>query len=114
MSTNKHLRLLAAVFALAFLVTACGSDAASTDSETPIESGENDGADGGAEELLTIEAAIVDKTLSDAEAWAADNNMIIRVMERDGEQLMGTADFVQNRINVAVTDGKVTAVMNLG
>ena len=35
---------------------------------------------------------------------------VYRVVERDGEALMVTADYVTNRVNVVVTKGRITDV----
>ena len=39
---------------------------------------------------------------------------MMRVVERDGESLMVTTDWVDNRVNVAVDSGKVSAVSSIG
>ena len=39
---------------------------------------------------------------------------ILRVVRRDGENLPVTLDFRPNRVNVEVTDGEVTAIVNTG
>jgi hypothetical protein len=52
--------------------------------------------------------AFVGLTEQQAEAQAAANGWPFRVAERDGEQLMVTQDFNEERVNVAVQNGKVT------
>jgi hypothetical protein len=47
---------------------------------------------------------------ADAEALARRRGFVLRVVERDGEQLAVTEDFSTSRINVAVRDGRVTRV----
>jgi hypothetical protein len=39
---------------------------------------------------------------------------ILRVVRRDGEDLPATLDLRPNRVNVEVTDGEVTAIVNIG
>ena len=39
---------------------------------------------------------------------------ILRVVRRDGEDLPATLDLRPNRVNVEVTDGEVTAIVNTG
>ena len=52
--------------------------------------------------------------LADAEAWAQANGFRARVAERDGESLDVTADYSESRVNVAMADGKIIRVMNIG
>jgi hypothetical protein len=52
--------------------------------------------------------AFVGLTEQQAAAQAAANGWPFRVAERDGEQLMLTQDYNEERVNVAVQTGKVT------
>jgi len=52
--------------------------------------------------------AFVGLTEQQAAAQAAANGWPFRVAERDGEQLMLTQDYNEERVNVAVQSGKVT------
>jgi heat shock protein HslJ len=82
------------------------------------------GADG---ELLRYQADseamdipdIVGDSVDDATATLEDADMTLRVVKRDGEDLAVTADFVENRVNVAVEtqdDGTevVTEIVSTG
>ena len=42
------------------------------------------------------------------------NGYRLRVRTRDGQGMVGTADFRQDRINVAVDKGIITAIKGLG
>ena len=57
---------------------------------------------------------VVGETLDEATAIAEASAMTIRVVEEDGQMLPATRDLRPNRINVAVADGVVTEVVNLG
>ena len=52
--------------------------------------------------------AFVGLSEQQAAAQAAANGWPFRVAERDGEQLLLTQDYNEQRVNVAVQDGKVT------
>jgi hypothetical protein len=41
---------------------------------------------------------------------AESKGWITRVSSRDGEEFQMTMDYVANRVNLAITDGKVTGV----
>jgi hypothetical protein len=102
--------VLVPVVALAFALSACGDD--------------DDAADGEAtEEAVTADAAdvpdVVGESVEDATATLEAAGFTLRVVRRDGENLPGTADFLENRVNVAVEtqdDGTevVTEVVNMG
>ena len=55
-----------------------------------------------------VVAKFVGLTEQQAAAQAAANGWPYRVAERDGEQLMVTQDFNEERVNVAVQNGVVT------
>ncbi len=61
-----------------------------------------------------IAEALKGLSLAEAEAWAEDNAMSVRVVEEDGEMFAVTMDFSPSRINVAMVDGLVDSVVNLG
>ena len=101
--------VVAAVSALS--LTACGSDD-SSDSSTTVAATTADTAQGA---LPNIVGANVD----DATAALEAAGYTLRVVERDGESLAVTMDFVDNRVNVAVEtqgDGSevVTEIVSTG
>jgi hypothetical protein len=49
-----------------------------------------------------------------AAALAGRRGRPLRVVERDGEPLPHTDDFVEDRLNVAVEDGRVSRVLGTG
>jgi hypothetical protein len=53
------------------------------------------------------------KTLARAEATAKARGCSVRVARRDGEDLLLTQDLSPSRINVEVTDGRVTRVLGV-
>jgi hypothetical protein len=55
---------------------------------------------------------LIGKTVE--EAKAEHPAMRIRVMKLDGKGQIGTADYRTDRINVAVEDGIITEVLNIG
>jgi hypothetical protein len=62
---------------------------------------------------------IVGQSVDDATATLEDAGYTLRVIQRDGEDLAATADFVENRVNVAVETGDdgtetVTEVISTG
>src|SRR5262245_53336076 len=98
--------LLVGTFLAATLaMSACGDDS-SNDAATSV----------------TIPADVPDivgDSVEDATAKLEDAGFTLRVARRDGEDLPGTADFVEDRVNVAVEtqdDGTevVTEILNLG
>lgn len=65
----------------------------------------------------TVESAtdvVVGATLADATEAAEEQGWILRVTREDGGDLPATMDLRPNRVNVEVTDGEVTAVLNIG
>jgi hypothetical protein len=105
-------RALLAAALTATLAVACGDDddvaSGTTDppgtvpSDCPAEPTEESAADlVGLSEETANEAA-------EACGW------ILRVVRRDGEDLPATRDFRPNRVNVEVTEGEVTAIVNIG
>lgn len=53
------------------------------------------------------------RTLADAQAAAKAHGCSVRVARRDGERLVLTQDLVTSRINVEVTEGRVTRVLSV-
>jgi hypothetical protein len=53
------------------------------------------------------------RTLAQAQAAAKARGCSVRVARRDGEDLMVTQDLSTSRINVEVTDGRVTRVLGV-
>jgi hypothetical protein len=106
---NLHRTALVALTALlAATAVGCGDDSPSnaTGTTVPIEC-----ADEPTEELAD---GLVGLTESEATAAAEACGWILRVVRRDGEDLPATRDFRPNRVNVEVTDGEVTAIVNIG
>jgi hypothetical protein len=100
--------VVASVVALAVAVSACGDDddsssAATTEAEAPSAS------------VPDVVGQSVDKATATLEAAG----LTLRVVRRDGQDLPGTMDFVETRVNVAVEtqdDGTevVTEVVSTG
>jgi hypothetical protein len=59
-------------------------------------------------------ALLVGVTAERAEEIAAEQGWTIRIVEQDGESFAVTMDFRQDRVNVVVADGVITAVANIG
>lgn len=49
-----------------------------------------------------------------AASHAAGRGGVVRVIERDGQSLPMTMDFREDRMNVVVADGRITAVHSRG
>lgn len=68
--------------------------------------------------ILESVQAIVDGSLAVSEDVFADTaasyGLEVRVVERDGEAMMVTEDYREDRINVAVVDGNVVAITGIG
>ncbi len=100
--------LAAAVVVLAVTAPACGSDddqSTTSDSSTTAS--------------VSVDVPdIVGESVAEATATLADAGLTLRVLRRDGEDLPGTMDFDESRVNVAVEtkDGTevVTAVISNG
>ena len=109
----RHL-LFAAIAVAAVLVVGCGD----SDSGTSSTSGKTSSAEAvrcpseGTGGFDTSE--LVGLSEADAKARAKQDGCTVRVVERDGEPLPATMDFNPKRVNVAVTDGKVTAIQGVG
>ncbi len=87
-------------------VSACGDDDSSDDAAS--------------EETVAVDVPdVVGDSVEDATETLEDAGLTLRVVRRDGEDLPVTADFVENRVNVAVEtrdDGSevVTEVVSIG
>lgn len=100
-------KLLVVVVALMIPLAACGSDDDSSNESATEGSVAADVPD------------VVGETVDDATATLEAADMTLRVVQRDGEDLPATMDFVENRVNVAVEtqdDGTevVTGVVSTG
>ena len=101
-------RALVVVTAITMLsVSACGDDDDATD-DTAVEAS-----------VAVDVPDVVGESVDDATATLEDAGLTLRVVRRDGEDLPATADFVENRVNVAVEtqdDGTevVTEVVSTG
>ena len=54
--------------------------------------------------------ALVGLTEDEATKVAESNGWIVRISSRDGEEFQLTMDYLANRVNLAIADGKVTGV----
>ena len=94
------------VMAMTLPVSACGDDDSSDDAAT--------------EETVAVDVPdVIGDSVEDATATLEDAGLTLRVVRRDGEDLPSTADFVEDRVNVAVEtqdDGTevVTEVVSIG
>lgn len=77
------------VMALTLAMSACGDDDSSDDTAT--------------EETVAMDVPdVIGDSVEDATATLEDAGLTLRVVRRDGEDLASTADFVEDRVNVAV------------
>ena len=98
--------LVVPVMAMTLAISACGDDDSSDDAAAEA----------------TIPADVPDvigKSVEEATATLEAAGFTLRVVRRDGEDLPGTLDFVEDRVNVAVEtqdDGteQVTEVVSTG
>ena len=92
--------------AMTLAISACGDDDSSDDTAT--------------EESVAVNVPdVVGQTVDEATATLEGAGLTLRVVRRDGEDLPGTLDFVEDRVNVAVEtqdDGTevVTEVVSVG
>lgn len=100
-------------------LAACGDDGPRSPSTTgPAASGpsatapEQTSPDAGPTEDSAAELVGLDE--DEATEAAEDRGWTVRVVRRDGEDLPATLDLRPNRVNVEVTDGVVTAVIDIG
>ena len=93
--------------AMTLAISACGDDDDTSD-------------DAATEETLAVDVPdVIGESVEDATATLEEAGLTLRVVRRDGEDLPGTADFLDNRVNVAVEtqdDGTevVTEVVSVG
>lgn len=77
-------------------------------------SGSSEGSPGSIGDVPALSQAeavkLVGLTEDEAAKVADANGWILRVTSRDGESFQVTMDFVTNRVNLAIVDGKVTGV----
>ena len=98
--------LVVTVVAMTLAISACGDDDSSDDAAT--------------EESVAVDVPdVIGDSVEDATATLEEAGLTLRVVRRDGEDLPGTLDFVENRVNVAVEtqdDGTevVTEVVSIG
>ena len=88
-------------------ISACGDDDDSSD-DTPTE-----------ESTAVDIPDVIGVSVEDATATLEDAGLTLRIVERDGEELPATLDFIEGRVNVAVEtqdDGTevVTEVVSVG
>ena len=94
------------LMAMTLAISACGDDDSSDDTAT--------------EESVAVDVPdVIGDSVEDATATLEEAGLILRVVQRDGEDVPGTADFIDNRVNVAVEtqdDGTevVTEVVSIG
>jgi beta-lactam-binding protein with PASTA domain len=92
--------------AMTLAISACGDDDSSDDETT--------------EATVAVDVPdVVGESVEDATATLEQAGLTLRVVRRDGEDVPGTADFVETRVNVAVEtqdDGteEVTEVVSVG
>jgi hypothetical protein len=87
------------------------------DSSEPATSGPSSSTPGDCPAEPTEESAdelLTGLTEDEATEAAEACGWILRVVRRDGEDLPVTLDFRPNRVNVEVTAGEVTAIVNTG
>lgn len=58
---------------------------------------------------IIAENEYVGKTLEDATKYAEDGGFVVRIVEKDGNSFMLTADLRSNRINFRINHGYVIA-----
>ena len=77
-------------------------------------SGSSEGSAGSVDDALALSqeeaVKLVGLTEDEAAKVADANGWVLRVSSRDGKDLQLTMDFVPNRVNLAIVDGKVTGV----
>ncbi len=83
-------------------VSACGSDDSSDDSSDDVTTESS---------VTAAYPDVVGESVDDATATLEEAGFTLRVIQRDGEDLPATADFVDNRVNVAVETQDGTEVV---
>ena len=83
--------------------------------ESPGTTAGTDATAPGQEPTVDSATDVVVGLTEDAATTAAEaNGWTLRVIRRDGDDLPITMEYRTNRVNVDVTDGEVTAVLNIG
>jgi hypothetical protein len=106
MTLGMRALAVATVLAVTLTVSACGDDDSSDDTV--------------AEGTASVDVPdVIGDSVEDATATLDDAGLTLRVVRRDGEDLPVTADFLEDRVNVAVEtqdDGTevVTEVVSIG
>jgi len=101
--------VVVAIMALTLPISACGDDDSSDATVNTVT-----------EEAAEVDVPdVIGDSVEDATATLEDAGSSLRVVRRDGEDLPGTADIIDNRVNVAVetqNDGTevVTEVVSIG
>ena len=106
MTVQVRALVVVAALAMTLAFSACGDDDSSDDAAT--------------EDTVAVDVPdVIGDSVEDATATLEDAGLTLRVVRRDGEDLPVTADFVDNRVNVAVETGDdgsetVTEVVSIG
>jgi hypothetical protein len=111
---TRTLTIAAAGLALATAMTglsACSSSTDSTGASTTPAASVGASAANGKQDPTALCKQIVDQklTLDAANALAATNGNVTRVIKKDGADLPATADFIDNRLNFTTESDVVTA-----
>jgi PASTA domain len=95
----RALVIVGMAMAMTLGVAACGSDDSSDDAATEDAATDDTATDDtGAADIPDV----VGDTVEEATATLEAAGFTLRVVQRDGEDLAVTADFLENRVNVAV------------
>lgn len=81
--------------------TMCSDHLKTAGSEAPFDS---------AEQCSQFLDSLIGLNEEQATTKAQDNDVVLRIIQRDGEDLPATMNFVANRVNISVTDNKITQV----
>lgn len=110
---TRHGRYATAVLGLAAALAAAGCGAADDEVVVPSSTAPSAGSENALPTMETAEA-LVGLDLDTAIAEATVRGWEVRVMRLDGEDQLGTADYVIERVNVAVDDDVVTGILSIG
>lgn len=81
--------------------TMCSDHIKSAGSEAPFDS---------ANQCSQFLDSLIGLSEEQATTKAEDNDLVLRVIQRDGEDLPATMNFVSNRVNISIADDKITKV----
>lgn len=81
--------------------TMCSAHLKTTGSEAPFKS---------SKDCSKFLESLIGLSEEDATKKAEANKVILRVTHRDGEDFITTMDFISDRVNISVDNGKITAV----